>query len=82
MRKAVAVKPGADFSKPDMVVSVTIDPETGYLATPACPAKRDEFYITGTEPTEYCPKHGGDPELLPDDELLDDAVPNTSKETE
>ena len=82
MRKAVAVKPGADFSKPDMVVSATIDPETGYLATPDCPAKRDEFYITGTEPTEYCPKHGGDPELLLEDELLDDEVPNESMGTE
>lgn len=59
MRKAVASKPVVDFSRPDTVVSVTIDPDTGYLATPDCPKKRDEFYIAGTEPTEYCPKHGG-----------------------
>jgi 1A family penicillin-binding protein len=59
MRKAVAAKPAVDFSRPDAIVSVTIDPETGYLATPDCPKKRDEFYIAGTEPTEYCPKHGG-----------------------
>lgn len=60
MRKAVAVKPAADFPRPDTVVSVSIDPGTGYLATSNCPVKRDEFYLVGTEPSEYCPKHGGD----------------------
>lgn len=70
MRKAVAARPAADFPKPDTIVSVSIDPETGYLATPDCPKKRDEFYITGTEPTEYCPKHGGDAELLLKDEIM------------
>ena len=61
MRKVVAAKPVVDFPKPDTVVSVSIDPGTGYLATGECPGKRDEFYIAGTEPNEYCPKHGGDP---------------------
>ncbi len=60
MRKAVATKPVVDFTRPESVVSVTIDPTTGYLAAPDCPEKRDEFYISGTEPTEYCPKHGGE----------------------
>ncbi|KAB0672133.1 PBP1A family penicillin-binding protein [Oryzomonas sagensis] len=59
MRRAVAGKPAVDFPKPDTVVSVTIDPTTGYLATAECPKKHDEFYIAGTEPTRYCPKHGG-----------------------
>ncbi len=59
MRKAVASKPAADFPTPDTVVSVAIDPATGFLATADCPASRDEFYVTGTEPTEYCPKHSG-----------------------
>jgi 1A family penicillin-binding protein len=58
MRKALAAKPVIDFTKPDTVISVTIDPATGYLATPDCPEKRDEFYIVGTEPTELCPEHG------------------------
>jgi 1A family penicillin-binding protein len=61
MRKAVAVKAGADFTKPEMVVTVNIDPTTGYVATEGCPEKRDEFYLAGTEPTEKCPKHGGLP---------------------
>jgi len=64
MRKAVAGKPVVDFPRPDTVVSVAIDPATGYLATEDCPAKRDEYYIAGTEPSEYCPKHGGDDETV------------------
>lgn len=75
MRKAVATKPGADFLKPDTVVSLTIDPETGYLATPDCPVKQDEFYIPGSEPTEYCPLHGVVP-VIPDsiDDLKEQAT--------
>jgi 1A family penicillin-binding protein len=65
MRSALASRPVVDFPKPDAVTSATIDPSTGYLATPDCPARREEFYITGTEPTEYCPKHGGKPVGVP-----------------
>ncbi len=60
MGQALAARPAADFQRPDTVVSVTIDPETGFLAAPDCPQKRDEFFIAGSEPTAYCPKHGGD----------------------
>ncbi|MEA5113629.1 MAG: PBP1A family penicillin-binding protein [Geobacteraceae bacterium] len=59
MRSALAGKPALDFQKPEAVVSVRIDPSTGYLATPGCPRQKDEYYVSGTEPTEYCPKHGG-----------------------
>ena len=59
MRKAAALRPAADFIRPETVVSVSIDPSTGSLATSGCPEKYDEFYITGTEPAEYCSKHGG-----------------------
>ncbi|MBW4056415.1 MAG: PBP1A family penicillin-binding protein [Proteobacteria bacterium] len=61
MRTAVASKPVVDFTRPDTVVSVSIDPATGYLAAPDCPEKRDEFFIAGTEPKEYCSAHGGTP---------------------
>jgi penicillin-binding protein 1B len=50
------VKP---FEMPDGVTKVTIDPETLALATPECPTTREEVYIHGTEPTEFCPLHGG-----------------------
>jgi 1A family penicillin-binding protein len=64
MRPALAARPVVDFPQPDTVVSVSIDPATGYLANPDCPVKRDEFYIAGTQPTGNCPKHGGVP-LMP-----------------
>lgn len=50
------VKP---FDMPDGVTRVSIDPETMQLATPACPMPREEVYIVGTEPTEFCQLHGG-----------------------
>lgn len=57
MSKAVATRSTADFQRPDSVVSVGIDPETGFLATPDCPKTVEELYISGTEPTEYCSRH-------------------------
>ncbi|MDD2582475.1 MAG: penicillin-binding transpeptidase domain-containing protein, partial [Desulfuromonadaceae bacterium] len=74
MRKALASRPAIDFTRPDTVVSIAIDPKTGLLAAPDCPGRRDEFYIAGTEPKEYCHKHGGDvftpssPQLIKDEE--------------
>jgi membrane carboxypeptidase/penicillin-binding protein len=68
MRNALAGKPVSDFSKPDTVVRVMIDPETNELATPECPVCREEFYIAGTEPTKPCTKHGvpnQEPALVP-----------------
>lgn len=59
MRIALAGKPAIDFPKPDTVVSVQIDPTTGGLASPDCPKKREEVYLSGTQPTLNCPVHGG-----------------------
>jgi membrane carboxypeptidase/penicillin-binding protein len=59
MRQILSAKPAVDFTQPDTVIAVTIDPTTGYLATADCPEKRDEFFAAGTQPTEYCPKHVG-----------------------
>jgi penicillin-binding protein 1B len=47
------------FETPEGVTRVTIDPETLELATPECPITREEVYIHGTEPTEFCSLHGG-----------------------
>jgi hypothetical protein len=44
---------------PEGVMRVTIDPDTLQLATPECPITREEVYIHGTEPTEFCSLHGG-----------------------
>ena len=65
MRSVLADKPVMDFPQPDTVVSALIDPTTGYLAAPDCPIKQEEFYLAGTQPTEYCPKHGGGENNLP-----------------
>jgi membrane carboxypeptidase/penicillin-binding protein len=61
MRTALAARPVVDFVKPDTVISVAIDPATGCLATVDSPAKRDEFFIQGTEPAGECRKHDGEP---------------------
>jgi penicillin-binding protein 1B len=62
MKRAVALPAYhsvQDFVMPEGVTKVTIDPETLALATPECPVTREEVYIHGTEPTEFCPLHGG-----------------------
>jgi len=48
-----------DFAMPEGVQSVLIDPETQQLATPNCPTTREEVYVTGSAPTQYCELHGG-----------------------
>jgi penicillin-binding protein 1B len=48
-----------DFTAPDGVQSVVIDPESQELATPNCPATREEVYVAGSAPTQYCELHGG-----------------------
>ncbi|HEY2646823.1 MAG TPA: penicillin-binding transpeptidase domain-containing protein [Candidatus Acidoferrales bacterium] len=62
MKRAVAMPAYRDvkpFTMPEGVTKVTIDPETLALATPECPTTREEVYIHGTEPKEFCPLHGG-----------------------
>ncbi|MBI5444914.1 MAG: PBP1A family penicillin-binding protein [Deltaproteobacteria bacterium] len=69
MRPALAGLPPVDFPKPERVVAASIDPESGFLATAACPKIRDEFYIVGTEPTQPCPNHA-EPPVTPAPESL------------
>jgi penicillin-binding protein 1A len=47
------------WPQPPEVVVRSVDRETGMLATPDCPGEQvsDEYYASGTEPTEYCPLH-------------------------
>jgi len=62
MKRAVQFREYRDtkpFEAPSGIVSVTIDPESGMPATPACPQRRSEVYIAGTEPVGSCPLHGG-----------------------
>jgi len=73
MRPALKAQPAVDFTMPDTVVSVAIDPATGCLATADSPEKRDEYYIVGTEPGEDCSKNGAEPVKQP---APDQPVPN------
>jgi penicillin-binding protein 1B len=45
------------FEVPNGVVGVQIDPETGELATTACPKIISEYYLAGTQPTQFCHLH-------------------------
>jgi len=62
MTKATSLSPYRDvkdFTMPDGVQSVVIDPESLQLATPNCPTTREEVYVAGSAPTEFCELHGG-----------------------
>ena len=46
-----------NFPVPSDIVTADIDPETGFLVTPACPQRMTEVFINGTAPREECPVH-------------------------
>ena len=81
MSKVAGMRPAGDFSKPETVVSITVDPTTGLPAREECPLKQDEYYIAGTEPIEFCPNHAGEPirkEAIPEDPALAPSAPADS----
>jgi len=47
------------FEAPEGIVTAEIDPESGQLATSACPRFKAEVFISGTQPVELCHLHGG-----------------------
>ena len=47
----------ANFPVPSDIVTADIDPETGMLATAACPARLTEVFVAGTAPREECRLH-------------------------
>jgi len=57
MKRAVVLPTYANtqvFAPPEGIVQAAIDPQSGLLASPACPQTANEYFISGTEPTEYC----------------------------
>ena len=61
MSRAVALPAYRDvhgFAPPEGVTTVTIDLDTLRLATPSCMNTREEVYINGTAPTEFCDGSG------------------------
>ncbi|MGA1867809.1 MAG: penicillin-binding protein 1A [bacterium] len=59
MEKALGDKPVAYFSIPKGIKFVSIDPDTGLLATPSCPRVFMEAFREGEEPTRLCDGHQG-----------------------
>ncbi|PYV33239.1 MAG: penicillin-binding protein 1A [Acidobacteria bacterium] len=62
MKRAVACagyRNVAPFPRPEGIAVATIDPQTGQLATPSCPAPREEVFIQGSQPQDTCSQHGG-----------------------
>jgi penicillin-binding protein 1B len=59
MKRALAGRPNIRFSPPEGVEFVSIDAETGQLATPSCPKVVSEAFLAGTAPTQSCEVHGG-----------------------
>jgi penicillin-binding protein 1B len=48
-----------DFDPPAGVQTAMIDPESLELATPNCPTTKDEVFVSGSAPTQFCELHGG-----------------------
>jgi penicillin-binding protein 1B len=47
------------FEPVDGIVTAEIDPDTHELGTFACPQRRTEVFIAGSQPNRYCRLHGG-----------------------
>lgn len=61
MKRAVMLPTYRDtqpFAAPEGIVEEAVDPQTGGVATPQCPQTAEEYFISGSEPTQYCPVHG------------------------
>jgi penicillin-binding protein 1B len=56
MKRAAALRrlSGKEFEVPEDIVSVEVDPTTGYLATERCLYRQSEYFIKGTEPVLPC----------------------------
>ena len=63
-----------EFTMPEGVTSVIIDPESLQLATANCPVTRTEVYVAGSAPTQFCELHG-QPKAPPADGSAPPGVP-------
>jgi penicillin-binding protein 1B len=62
MKRAVelpAYRNTQEFEPPAGVIQEVIDPDSGQLATASCPKTAQEYFISGSEPGQYCQIHGG-----------------------
>lgn len=79
MKQALDLRPGLGgeaFTKPGGMVTVEIDPTTGYIAGPDCSEHRQEIFISGTEPVAECSHQTlaeSDPTASPYDQFSSDS---------
>lgn len=59
--KDVVPDSSPEFAVPEGIAMATIDPETGGLATPACPHRVTVPFLPGTAPRHMCALHGALP---------------------
>jgi len=62
MKRAVllpAYRDAQEFDPPAGMVQEVIDPQTGQLATPNCPKTVTQYFVSGSEPHQFCELHGG-----------------------
>jgi penicillin-binding protein 1B len=57
--KTASEGPATPFTRPQGLVTVTIDPASGLRARAGCPQRQGEVFLAGTEPTAECPLHPG-----------------------
>jgi membrane carboxypeptidase/penicillin-binding protein len=59
MKTAYRARTAAPWTPPEHLLALTIDPATGLLPAPGCPATdlRVEYFLPGTEPFEVCTSH-------------------------
>jgi penicillin-binding protein 1B len=68
MTEAARYKPYRDarpFTPPSGVVKAVVNPASGKLAGPNCPAGETDYFIEGTEPTTSCPEPEPQHEFFP-----------------
>ena len=74
MKQALEMCPrygGNEFARPGGIVTVDIDPATGYAATPQCASTRSEIFIAGTEPYGSCSCGMMQDDLMAETDYLD-----------
>ncbi len=49
----------AEFTPPEGISVVSLDPDTLEVATTQCPTTVQEVFLSGSEPMQTCSKHGG-----------------------
>jgi len=59
MKAATASRPPLDFVMPSGLVQETVDPTTGYKATPFCPVRTVGVFPQEAAPSQPCPFHAG-----------------------